>query len=40
MVEDVGFSGFNEVEIFSLERWNADQDEYLQQILRAYRDCS
>ena len=40
LAEDAGFCGFNEVEIFSLDRWNMDQDEYLQQIIRAYRDCS
>jgi sugar phosphate isomerase/epimerase len=35
-VEVAGFGGFNEVEIFSTERWAGDQDTYLQQITEAY----
>jgi sugar phosphate isomerase/epimerase len=35
-VEATGFSGFNEVEIFSTERWATDQREYLKQITDAY----
>ncbi|HEV7298524.1 MAG TPA: sugar phosphate isomerase/epimerase family protein [Tepidisphaeraceae bacterium] len=35
-VEATGFRGFNEVEIFSTERWAGDQDEYLKQIVEAY----
>jgi len=35
-VEDAGFTGFNEVEIFSNRWWAADQDEFLQEIKRAY----
>ncbi len=36
MVEAAGFSGYNEVEVFSERWWAADQDEYLQQIIKAY----
>ena len=36
MVEAAGFTGFNEVEIFSEEHWARDQDSYLQDIVRAY----
>ena len=36
MVESAGFSGFNEVEIFSDEYWQTDQDEFLRRILAAY----
>lgn len=35
-VEAAGFAGFNEVEIFSTERWAGDQDKYLEQIKQAY----
>lgn len=35
-VEETGFRGFNEVEIFSNERWASDQDEYVLQIREAY----
>ena len=35
-VEDGGFSGFNEVEIFSDKYWATDQNEYLEKIKRAY----
>jgi sugar phosphate isomerase/epimerase len=35
-VEDAGFSGFNEVEIFSDKYWATDQKEYLDKIKRAY----
>ncbi|MFW6286345.1 MAG: sugar phosphate isomerase/epimerase family protein [Candidatus Sumerlaeota bacterium] len=37
-VEKAGFSGFNEVEIFSEEYWVRDQGEYLNDIVRAYRE--
>lgn len=37
-VEDAGFKGFNEVEVFSERLWAMDQDEYLAQIIQAYRD--
>ena len=35
-VEDAGFEGFHEVEIFSEHYWNSDQDRYLDQIVEAY----
>jgi sugar phosphate isomerase/epimerase len=35
-VEDVGFTGFNEVEIFSSIYWAQNQDEYLQKVIHAY----
>jgi sugar phosphate isomerase/epimerase len=37
-VEAAGFAGFNEVEIFSNRYWSGDQDEFLSNIVRAYRD--
>ena len=39
-VESAGFKGFNEVEIFSTSRWSQDQSQWLQEILRAYREAS
>ena len=36
-IEAAGFRGFNEVEIFSTERWAGDQDTYLKQIVEAYK---
>jgi sugar phosphate isomerase/epimerase len=39
-VESAGFAGFNEVEIFSTSRWTQDQQLWLQEILRAYREAS
>jgi sugar phosphate isomerase/epimerase len=39
-VEAAGFAGFNEVEIFSTARWTQDQQQWLQEILRAYREAS
>ena len=38
-VEQNGFSGFNEVEIFSNRLWATDQDEFLGNIKRAYLEC-
>jgi sugar phosphate isomerase/epimerase len=35
-VNQYGFSGFNEVEIFSVVHWKSDQDEYLAKIIDAY----
>jgi sugar phosphate isomerase/epimerase len=35
-VEAAGFGGFNEVEIFSTERWAGDQAKYVEQIKEAY----
>ncbi|NJB85100.1 sugar phosphate isomerase/epimerase [Lewinella marina] len=39
-VEDTGFTGLHEVEIFSNAYWASDQDEFLQRILAAYRQHS
>ncbi|WP_428939633.1 sugar phosphate isomerase/epimerase family protein [Fontivita pretiosa] len=39
-VEAAGFKGYNEVEIFSTEKWALDQAEYVEQIKRAYLECS
>ncbi len=36
-VNQAGFDGFNEVEIFSSAYWAMDQDEYLQKIVEAYK---
>ena len=35
-VENAGFSGMNEVEIFSQTYWNQDQDTFLDKIVQAY----
>ena len=35
-VEQAGFTGFNEVEIFSSKRWSGDQDAWLKEITEAY----
>ena len=39
-VENTGFNGYNEVEIFSTEYWGMDQEEYLEKILKAYLEKS
>ena len=39
-VEEAGFAGFNEVEIFSQRWWERDQGEFLEQIKQAYRRCA
>lgn len=39
-VEQAGFSGFNEVEIFSNRYWEMDQDKYLKKIINAYQEYS
>lgn len=39
-VEEAGFRGFNEVEIFSTRFWESNQEEFLQKIIRAYRQNS
>ena len=39
-VEQAGFCGYNEVEIFSSRYWAMDQDLFLKQILHAYRTKS
>ena len=35
-VEEAGFGGFIEVEIFSTRLWQMDQDQYLHKIRHAY----
>lgn len=35
-VERAGFRGLNEIEIFSTEKWAMDQDQYLDEVARAY----
>jgi len=35
-VEEAGFSGFQEVEIFSTKFWEGDMDDFLQKIVTAY----
>lgn len=37
-VEAAGFRGFNEVEVFSTRWWAADQDKYLTEIVKSYRE--
>ncbi|MFN8255044.1 MAG: sugar phosphate isomerase/epimerase family protein [Bacteroidales bacterium] len=37
-VEDAGFSGFIEVEIFSDIYWKQDQDKFLEKIIKAYHE--
>ena len=39
-VEETGFKGFNEVEIFSNHWWSQDQSQFLQKIIKAYREKS
>jgi sugar phosphate isomerase/epimerase len=39
-VEDAGFKGFNEVEIFSNRHWQSDQSEFLEKIIHAYKNHS
>jgi len=39
-VENAGFSGFNEVEIFSNKHWKEDQHEFLEKIQHAYLNYS
>lgn len=39
-VEEAGFNGFHEVEIFSNKFWKEDQGEFLKKIIRAYREKS
>lgn len=39
-VEATGFTGFNEVEIFSNQYWAGDQTVFLEKIIRAYRQHS
>ena len=37
-MEESGFDGFHEVEIFSESYWEIDQDQFLERIIRAYLD--
>lgn len=39
-VERAGFTGFNEVEIFSNRHWGRNQDEFLADIVQAYQEKS
>ena len=39
-VEAAGFEGFNEVEIFSNAWWKEDQSEFLEKIIKAYKENS
>ena len=39
-VEETGFTGFNEVEIFSNHWWSQDQSQFLQKIIKAYKEKS
>lgn len=39
-VEDAGFTGFNEVEIFSNAYWKEDQSDFLHKIIKAYKEHS
>jgi sugar phosphate isomerase/epimerase len=37
-VEEAGFNGFIEVEIFSNIYWRQDQSEFLRKIIKAYKE--
>ena len=37
-VENAGFKGYHEVEIFSSKYWKMDQSEFLKQIVKAYQE--
>ncbi len=39
-VEEAGFTGYHEVEIFSDRFWQEDQEKYLQKIIKAYQEHS
>ena len=39
-VEEAGFTGFNEVEIFSTKHWKEDQAIFFDNIINAYQHCS
>ena len=39
VVEEAGFRGFNEVEIFSKRRWEGDQEAWLAEVARACREA-
>ena len=36
-VEEAGFNGFNEVEIFSKKYWAMEQEVWLEKVVNAYR---
>jgi sugar phosphate isomerase/epimerase len=38
LVDEAGYQGFIEVELFSNDYWTSDQSPYLQRIIQAYRD--
>jgi len=40
MVEDAGFRGYLEVEIFSKRWWEQDQELFLDEIIRTYKEKS
>lgn len=37
-VDEAGFTGYREVEIFSETYWNEDQDQFLEKIIEAYKN--
>jgi hypothetical protein len=39
-MEETGFEGFYEVEIFSNKYWQQDQYDYLKKIIKAYKENS
>ena len=39
-VEEAGFNGYNEVEIFSTIHWKEDQDIFFDRIVKAYLQYS
>lgn len=39
-VEETGFNGFYEVEIFSHKFWSEDQSQFLSKIIKAYKEKS
>jgi sugar phosphate isomerase/epimerase len=39
-MEEAGFQGFHEVEIFSNQYWKSDQSEFLEKIIHAYKNHS
>jgi sugar phosphate isomerase/epimerase len=39
-VEEAGFNGYNEVEIFSNIYWKQDQHDYFDRILKGYLECT
>jgi sugar phosphate isomerase/epimerase len=39
-MEDAGFRGYHEVEIFSNKHWAEDQNLFIERIKKAYINCS